>query len=100
MDVLQKISQLIEQRGWSLNYLAQKADISQSTLSGLYRRNNIPTIPTLEKICDACGITMSEFFTTNNAPVELTPEQREVLDQWDRLSEKHKLAVITLMENL
>jgi transcriptional regulator with XRE-family HTH domain len=100
MDVLKHIDELMKQRGWSINHLAKQADMPQSTLSGLYQRNNCPTIPTLEKICDAFGITMSEFFAPDNGLTALTEEQRILLDKWDSLPHQHKEAVLKLIESL
>ena len=62
MDCLQRIKELLNERGWTMYQLAQKSGIPQSTLSNLFIRNNAPTIQTLEKICEAFGITLAEFF--------------------------------------
>ena len=51
MDILGKIRRLQEERGWSENHLAEQAHLSQSTINSLYRKGNVPTIPTLEAIC-------------------------------------------------
>ena len=36
MDVLEKIDKLRKERGWSVNYLAMEAELTQSTLNNLY----------------------------------------------------------------
>ena len=76
MDCLGRIKELLSERGWSMYQLAQKADIPQSTLSNLFIRNNAPTIPTLEKLCYALGISMSDFF---NVPVDLQNDEQMLL---------------------
>ena len=98
--VLEHITDLMNKRDWKLNYLAQRADVPQSTLSGLYQRNNVPSIPTLEKLCTAFGITLSEFFASESGMIALTGEQRRLLDSWDSLSDQHKSAVWALLEKL
>lgn len=100
MDVLNHISELMERKGWNLSQLAKESKVPQSTLSGLYQRNNSPTIPTLEKLCEAFGITMSEFFAPDGELTALTPEQRELLDRWSELSKEHKEAVWALISKL
>ena len=62
MDVLAKLRDLLDERGWSEYKLAKKAGLNESTIANIYRRNTVPTIATLEAICGAFGITMSEFF--------------------------------------
>ena len=100
MDVLQHITELMKQRNWTLNHLAVQSGVPQSTLSGLYQRSNTPTIVTLEKLCEAFGITMSEFFSEGGSAVELTEEQRRLLDKWASLSERDREAVWALIEKL
>ena len=63
MDCLERIRTLLEEWGWSVYRLAQEAGVPQSTLANLFLRNNMPTVPTLERICQALGITMAEFFS-------------------------------------
>lgn len=69
MDILKKIDNLRKERGWSINYLAMEAMLTQSTLNNLYTRNTEPKISTLRAICDAFGITLSEFFNEDD-PLE------------------------------
>ena len=100
MDVLAKIRQLREERSWSDYRLAQAAGLRQSTISSMFRKNNMPTIPTLEAICKAFGITLSQFFADANVPVDLTDEQKIMLENWNMLSNKHKKVLLDLMKSM
>lgn len=53
LDVQQHIRELMEERGWSEYKLAKMANLPQSTISNLFKRNNVPTLYTLEAICKA-----------------------------------------------
>ena len=61
MDVLERLRKLLQERGWSEYRLAQVSGLNEPTISNIYRRNTLPTIPTLEAICKAFGITLSQF---------------------------------------
>ncbi len=63
MDIKNRIYQLMELRGWTTYMLAEKAGMTQSTISTMFRSTSVPTIPTLEKICEAFGISLSDFFS-------------------------------------
>lgn len=89
MDVKKKLIQLQKQRGWSDYKIAKEAGLSSNTVSNIYRRNNLPSIPTLEALCKAFGITMAQFFAEDDL-VELTPELRELFDKWAALSVEKK----------
>lgn len=62
MEVIERIDQLRKERGWSVNYLAMEAMLTQSTLNNLYVRRTEPKLSTLRAICGAFGITLAEFF--------------------------------------
>lgn len=61
-----RIRQLMVERGWTIYRLAQESGLSQTTISNIFKRNNQPSLPTVNAICDACGITLAQFFTEND----------------------------------
>lgn len=63
MDAQKRIKQLMEERGWTDYRLAKEANLSHSTVTNMFNRNNAPTLPTLEAVCRAFGITLAQFFT-------------------------------------
>lgn len=77
----------------SMYALSNKTGISQSSLSNLMKRGSIPTFYTLDKICDGLGITLSQFFSEDMGKLELSSEQKRVLEIWESLSDKEKMAV-------
>ena len=94
MDVLTRLSQLMEERGWSKYQLAKRAGISPSTLNSLFRKNNAPTIPTLQNLCDALSISLSDFFLEHPSDAELSAEEKELLNYWRNSTPKQKEAII------
>jgi transcriptional regulator with XRE-family HTH domain len=85
-EVLQKITDLCEEREWTLYKLAKESHISYSTLNNLFIRNNVPTIPTIQKICYAFQITLSEFFKTSTVTYDsLTKEEQLIVDAWKEM---------------
>ncbi len=99
-DILITINQYREERGWTEYQLAEKSDLPQSTISSWYRKNMIPTVPSLEKICKAFGITLSQLFAEGNTPVSLTPSQQKLLESWSRLTEEQQAVVFALIEKM
>jgi len=99
-DILQEISQLRLKRNWSEYELAKNAGIAQSTISTWYRKKQIPSIPTLEKVCHGFGITLSQFFAEGNEAVFLTEEEKEVLENWNSLTEKQRKLFLELFKSI
>ena len=61
-NVLAEITRLRLERGWNEYELAKHCGLSQSTISTWYRKNQTPTIQTLDKVCKGLGISLSQFF--------------------------------------
>ena len=92
MNVLYRLIELQNQRGWSDYKIAKEAGLSPNTVSNIYRRNNTPSLNTLEALCKAFGITMSQFFAEDEM-VELSPELRNLFEKWTALSDEQKNAI-------
>ena len=99
-DILTTITEFRVERGWTEYQLAEQSGLPQSTISSWYRKNMIPTIPSLEKICAAFGITLSQLFAEGNSPVSLTESQKRLLDRWSRLNEEQQSAVLGLIDKM
>ena len=100
MDILEQIKKLRDERGWSNYKLARQAGISENSLNNLFRRNNLPTIPTLESICKGFGITLSQFFAEHGEPIPLSDSQREMLMAWDALTEEQKQTLLEFLKKI
>lgn len=58
-----RMKQLAHERHISLNELSKRAKINQSTISEIMQgRSKHPRVSTIQKFCEGCGISMSEFF--------------------------------------
>lgn len=96
MDANQRLQQMLDERGWTNYKLSKKSGLSESTLANIFRRNTTPSIPTLEAICNAFGITLSQFFADGDM-VELTPELKNLFDHWVTLTPEQKTAVYSMI---
>ncbi len=94
MDILARIDELRKERGWSINYLAMESELTQSTINNLYTRHTEPKISTLRAICNAFGISLSEFFNENHNPDE------ELIIYVKTLSKENKQALLTLLKSI
>lgn len=66
MNVKNRIIELCDQRGISINRLAELSEITQSTLNSIMNNNDPnPQYKTIEKICKGLNITLSDFFVDN-----------------------------------
>lgn len=101
MNVLDRIVEFRTAKGWSEYQLAEEAGMTQSTISSWYRRHVTPSISSLERICDAFGISLSQFFMESGTqPVSLTEKQIELIHATNKLSPEQLDSLITFLETI
>lgn len=100
MDAQKRIKQLMAERGWTEYRLAIESELSHSTVSNMFKRNNAPTLPTLEAVCTAFGITLAQFFSEGDNPAEMTEEQRSLFAKWSTLTDEQKDALFRLINTI
>ena len=63
--VRQRLLELCAQRGITVNRLATRSGVTQSTVNNIVSgRNHSATVATIKKLCDGLDITLREFFDT------------------------------------
>lgn len=96
MDTHSRLRQLMSERGWTAYRLAKESGLSESTLANIFKRNTVPSISTLEAVCAAFGISLAQFFAEQDL-VELTPELKELFDNWVSLTPEQKQAALQML---
>lgn len=99
MDIHERLRQLLRERGWSEYRLAKQCGLSESTIANIFRRGTIPSVTTLEAVCNGFGITLSQFFAQGDM-VEMTSDMKELFDCWLSLAPEQKEAVLGLMRSM
>ena len=95
--VNKRILELCKKRNWSKYKLAQKSKIGNSAISAMFKHNHVPTIHNLEKMCDAFGITLSQFF---NCAAFSQKHTELYLELWEDLDYNDQEKVLIYMHGL
>ena len=85
-DILAEITRYRESRGWTEYQLAERSGLPQSTISSWYRRKMMPSLPSLEKVCGALGITLSQLLAEDDVSDAAALEEsakNHVFDKFD-----------------
>lgn len=96
MDVLERLRHLMDERGWTVYRVARESGLSEKTMYNIYSRNTMPSIPTLEAICNAFGITLAQFFADGKL-IEMSLDLEEVFENWIVLTPEQKEATLSMM---
>ena len=70
MDIGNRIIGLRKELNLTTNKLANKAGVSQSYLREIELGKKNPTVETLSYICEALNISLKDFFTEEEYPVQ------------------------------
>lgn len=97
---IERIRELCAERGWSYYRLAKASGITYSTLNTMMNKQNMPSLPTLQKLCRGFGISVTDFFEPDRSKSGLTEEQAECLSLFTTLPNEDKQLVLTYMKGL
>ena len=98
--IIDRIEQLCEKKHISRYRLAQKSGIAQSSISTLLNRKSVPTIQTLEKICEGLDMKLAQFFAGDDKLPDLTEEQKSLLEEWNAMDEQQRQLVKAYMQGI
>ena len=62
MNTINRVQELADERGLTLCQLSKMCDLSEATIRTAKKRGNQLSVDTIERICEALNITLSEFF--------------------------------------
>lgn len=101
MNVIKRMDELMRRKGLTEYQLAKKANLSLSTIMNIKSRNTVPSFSTLEHICDALEISMSQFFADENTePYPLTRDQKKFVDNYILLPKEIQDSLTDLVVNM
>lgn len=93
---------LMEEKGVKSEYrLYKDAGMAQSTISSLLHSNTLPTLLTLQTLCDYFGITLSQFFfdETSEQLRPVTETEWKIFRHFLFLTDEQQQALLTLIDS-
>ncbi|HBF14604.1 MAG TPA: transcriptional regulator [Clostridiales bacterium] len=94
MNILKKINSMRLERGWSVYRLSVEANLPQSTMINMFNRETLPSLTTLESLCRAFGVSLSEFFREDGTP---EPREEEAGRLFHAMTDRQAELVLSLM---
>lgn len=100
INVLERIEQMRLDRNWTEYELSKRADLPQTTINTWYRKQQVPTLHSLEKLSEAFGITLSQLLADNNDPMEISEMDREMLRLFNCLRPDQQKFLMKFLKSL
>ncbi len=98
MNIGEMIQQERQRQKISMNTLAKRVEIGQSTLSYIESGQRQPTFEIVLRVVSALNLTLAEFFAGERP--ELEPELRRLLDTARKLTPEQREALQKLLETM
>ena len=97
MDIRERLDEILKKKGWTRYRLSKVSDLSESTLTNIFHRGTVPTVATLETICQTLNISLAQFFA-NGEVIELTPELKELIEERECLTPEKRENILQTMK--
>lgn len=98
MDIIKKIITLCNERDWSTYDLAKESLLTHSTISSMLQRGAPPKLETLQRICDAFGITLSQFFLEEEKVEAIDEEEKVLIKLFREMSIEKRKALLDFLK--
>ena len=100
LNPLDRIRELCAERKWSYYQLSKASGIPYSTLNTMMNKENMPSLPTLQKLCQGFGISVAEFFEPGRSQQGMTPSQALCLSLFTSLSQEEQQLALAYLKGL
>ncbi len=97
MNIGERIIELREAKHVTTTRFARLCGLAQSHLRDIEHGNKEPTVGTLKSICKAFGISLSEFFSTEEEEKQVNPL---LIAKLKRMDENQQLALLQFLETI
>ena len=99
-DVIKKLYAMRLERNLSVYRLAELTGLNQSTLANTFSRGIVPSVSNLELLCEAMGVSLSEFFAREkDEEYRLNSAESRLIDNYRMLPPDTKELFIKLAES-
>ena len=95
-EIIEKISRLRTSKKISARELSLRIDKNESYIHGMECNKNFePSVSVISDICEACGITLEQFFYYD---IDAYQKDKEIVELLKKVSDDKKDAIIKLLQ--
>lgn len=97
-ELVNKLTELKDNRKWSNYRIAKESGLPVSTVSNIYKRKTAPQFYTFCLICNGFGISLSDFFCDDRKFASLNQREKELLKLINLLDDEQQELIINIMK--
>ena len=100
MDIGKRMTELRSAKGLTRYRLTQITGVSGHHIKGIEEGTRQPTIDTLQRLVEALGLTLAEFFNETQDAVYLSADERTLLENFRTISRENATVLLSVSEAL
>lgn len=100
MDIGKRLFEIRSDKGMTRYRLTQITGVSGHHIKVIEEGTRQPTIDTLQRLVEALGLTLSEFFNESKEATFLSQNERTLLENFRALSDEKAQALLSMSEVL
>lgn len=100
MDIGKRLTELRSAKGLTRYRLTQTTGVSGHHIKGIEEGTRQPTIDTLQRLVEALGLTLAEFFNESQDAVYLSADERTLLENFRTISRENATVLLSVSEAL
>lgn len=100
MDLGKHFKEVRESKRLTKYRLTQITGVSGHHIKGIEEGTRQPTIDTLQRLLEAMGYTLAEFFNETNDSVYLSDKERRLIDNFRRMENEKSDALLNMSDVL
>ncbi len=99
-SIKERIDYILQYKNMSMYQLAKKSGISMNTLYNMETRNTVPSVHTIEKICEGLEISLGEFFNLDERNLLLSKEEKLLIEKYRKMESDEKGRIMGYVDAL
>lgn len=98
--IVTKIDSLRVKNSLSIYELSVKANLSVNTLNDLFKKRSVPSIRTLNRLCNPLGIALWELFVFESIDYPLNNNEKELIRRYRKMSTASRNVMFELFNHM
>lgn len=92
-EIVEKLIRIKKRYKWTNYKIAQESDLPASTVANIFNQKTTPQMDTFIALCRGFGISLSEFFGTEEKYKCLNNTEREIISLWEELDDEQRKCI-------
>ena len=92
-EIVEKLIRIKKRNKWTNYKIAKESGLPASTVASIFNQKTTPQMDTFIALCKGFGVSLSEFFGTEEKFNNLTESEIEIVSLWEELDDEQRACI-------